>query len=123
MDRKYKIFRYIAYIIEIILVFVIQTTPGLLPEMGGTKPILLIPVALTIAFFEQEIPAMFFGLGCGVVLDLSFSSNIGYYAFFLTLICFIISQIFRDYMVVSFLNSLAFSAGVIVLIIIMQFLF
>jgi rod shape-determining protein MreD len=123
MEKKYKTFRYIAYAIEIVLLFVIQTTPDFLPEIAGAKPILLIPAALTVAFFEQEIPAMFFGLGCGVVLDLSSSNNIGFYAFTLTLICFVLSQIFRDYMVVSFLNSLAFSAVIVFGLIMVYFLF
>lgn len=122
MERRYKIFRYVAYSLEILLLFILQTTPFLLPEIGGSKPILLIPTALTIAFFEEEIPALFFGLSCGVILDLSVSNNIGYYAFTLTLISFIVSQIFRDYMVVNFLNSLAFSGIFVTLIILVYFL-
>ena len=55
MEKRYKFFRYLAYAIEILLVFIFQTTPQLLPEIGGSKPVLLIPVALTIAFFEEEI--------------------------------------------------------------------
>ena len=123
MEKRYRVFRYIAYAIEIILLFVLQTTPHLLPEIGGSKPVLLIPAALTIAFFEEEIPAMFFGLSCGIVLDLSISNNMGFFAFSLTLISFIVSLIFRDYMVVSFLNSLAFSAGIILFLIGIYFLF
>lgn len=123
MEKKYTVFRYIAYAIEIILLFVIQTTPNFLPEIAGSKGILLIPTALTIAFFEEEIPALFFGLGCGVVIDLSASNNIGFYAFTLTLVCFVVSRIFRDYMVVSFLNSFAFSAVISMVLILVYFLF
>ena len=122
MEKRYKIFRYVAYSLEIMLLFILQTTPFLLPEIGGSKPILLIPTALTIAFFEDEIPAIFFGLSCGVILDLSASNNIGYYAFTLTLASFVVSQIFRDYMVVSFLNSLAFSGIFVTVIILIYFL-
>lgn len=122
MEKRYTVFRYIAYAMEILLLFIIQTTPGFLPEIGGSKPVLLIPAALAIAFFENEIPAMFFGLGCGVVIDLSSSNNIGFYAFTLTLTAFIVSQIFRDYMVVSFLNSLAFSAGIILILVGLYFM-
>lgn len=123
MDRKYSVFRYIAYSIEILLLFILQTTPDMLPEILGGKPVLLIPVALCIAFFEEEIPAMFFGLACGVITDLSCSDNIGFYAFTLTLISFVVSQIFRDYMVVNLLNSLAFNAGTAVILICVHFLF
>ena len=123
MDRRYGVFRYIAYALEIILLFVLQTTPDLLPEICGGKPVLLIPAALSIAFFEQEIPSMFYGLACGIVIDLSSSDNIGFYAFTLTLICFVVSQIFRDYMVVNLLNSLAFSAGTAFVLIFLHFMF
>ena len=123
IDKKHKIFRYIAYALEIILLFIIQTTPGFLPIIAGSKGILLIPAVLTIAFFEEEVPALFFGLAGGVVLDLSASNNVGFYAFILTLVCFVVSRIFRDYMVVSFLNSLAFSALIITVIILVYFLF
>lgn len=122
MDRGYGIFRYIAYSIEIILMFILQTTPNLIPEIFGAKPLLLIPVALTIAFFEEEIPAMFFGLSCGIILDLSSSDNIGFFAFTLTLISFIMSQIFRDYMVVSLLNSLAFVSATSLVFIFLHFM-
>ena len=123
MEKRYTVFRYIAYSIEILLLFIIQTTPNFLPEIFGSKPILLIPVALSIAFFEEEKPAMFFGLGCGIFIDLSSSNNIGFYAVTLTLTTFVVSQIFRDYMVVSFLNSLAFSAGIIVILVGLYFVF
>ena len=34
MDR-YKIIRYFAYTIEILILYMVQETPGLLPEMGA----------------------------------------------------------------------------------------
>ena len=34
MDR-YKIIRYFAYTIEILILYMVQETPGLLPEIGG----------------------------------------------------------------------------------------
>ena len=122
MNEKNKVFRYLAYGIEIILVFVLQTTPNLLPEFFGEKAILLIPVALNIAYFEKEIPSMIFGVTCGIVIDLSSGNNIGFYAFFVTLVCFVVSQIFRDYIVVNFLNSLGFSTGIIFVVLTLHFI-
>lgn len=122
MDKKYTVFRYIAYSIEIVLLFILQTTPFLLPEILGSKPILLIPVAFTIAFFEKEIPAMFFGMSCGIFIDLSCSNNIGFYAFSLTLVSFIISQIFRDYVMINFINSFSISSGITVVLICVYFI-
>ena len=46
-DRAISFFRYLAYVIELILMFVLTTTPGLMPELCGAKPALLVCVALT----------------------------------------------------------------------------
>ncbi len=123
MDRRYTVFRYIAYSIEILLLFILQTTPRLLPELFGSKPLLLIPAAITIALFENEITAMFFGLACGLMLDLGYSDNIGYFTIILTVSCFFIALVFRDYLVVGFLNATVFNAIFCAGIILLYFLF
>ena len=110
MDRRYTVFRYFAYSLELLLLFILQTTPRLMPEILGSKPLLLLPAVITIAFFEYEIPAMFFGLAGGIMLDLGYSDNIGFFAVTLTLSCFFIGLVFRDYLVISFFNALAFNA-------------
>lgn len=123
MDRRYTVFRYIAYSLELILLFILQTTPRLLPEILGSKPLLLIPAAITIAFFENEIPAMFFGLASGLMLDFGYSDNIGFFTITLTISCFFIGLVFRDYLVISFLNATAFNAIFCSGLIILYFLF
>lgn len=123
MDRRYTVFRYLAYSIELVLLFVLQTTPRLLPEIFGSKPLLLIPAVITIAMFESEIPAMFFGLAGGLMLDLGYSDNIGYFTIVLTISCFFIGLIFRDYLVVGFLNATVFNAIFCAGIILLYFLF
>ncbi len=122
MDKKFTIVRYFAFGLEILLLFIIQATPNFIPEIFGGRPLLLIPAVLTIAYFEPEIPAMFFGIAGGVLLDLSYSDNIGYYTITLGIICFLLGWIFRDYMVVSFFNATAFSAVIIVGVISIYFL-
>lgn len=121
MEKKYTIVRYVAYGLEILILYILQGTPVFLPEIAGGKPLILIPVALTIAFFENEIPAMFFGLASGALLDIGTGGNIGYYTVMLTIICFAIGVIFRDYMVVSFLNAMAFCSAISVGLICINF--
>lgn len=127
MDRRYTVFRYLAYSLEILLLFILQTTPNLMPELFGSKPLLLIPAALTISFLESEIPAMFFGLACGLCLDFGYSDNVGFFTIALTISCYFISLVFRDYMVVSILNATAFNAifcsGLIILYFLFSFVF
>lgn len=127
MDRRYTAFRYVAYSLELLILFILQTTPRLLPEIFGSKPLLLIPAAITISLLESEIPAMFFGLAAGVMLDLGYSDNIGFFTIALTVSCFFIGLIFRDYLVISFFNALAFNAifcsGLIILFFLFSYVF
>ena len=123
MDKKFTVVRYFAYGMEILLLFILQSTPNLIPELFGGKPLLLIPAAITIALFEPEIPAMFFGISSGILLDLGYGDNIGFYTVTLGVICFLLGWIFRDYMVVSFLNATAFTTVITTGLICLYFLF
>ncbi len=123
MERRYTAFRYIAYSLELLLLFILQTTPRLMPEIFGSKPLLLLPAALTISYVESEIPAMFFGMASGILLDLGYGDNIGFFTFALTISCFFISVIFRDNFVVSFLNATAFNSIFCAGLIFLYFLF
>ena len=71
-DRTNAFFRYLAYALELILMFVLSTTPGIMPELFGAKPALLVCVALTVAVYEREIPAMIFGMIAGIMTDLGY---------------------------------------------------
>lgn len=127
MDRRYTVFRYIAYSLELLLLFILQTTPRLMPELFGSKPLLLIPAVITIALLENEIPAMFFGLAGGLLLDFGYSDNIGFFTITLTLSCFFIGLVFRDYLVISFVNATVFNAifssGLILLFFLFSYIF
>lgn len=123
MDRRYTAFRYLAYSLELLLLFIIQTTPRLLPEIFGSKPLLLLPAVLTISFLESEVPAMLFGMAGGIMLDFCYGDNIGFYTFFLTIICFFVSLIYRDNFVVSFVNASAFISIICSGLLIIYFLF
>ena len=75
--QNLKFFRYLAYSIEILVFFVLGSTPSLFPEIFGATPCLLVALAITIAVFESEVPAMIFGVICGALTDLGFSNSIG----------------------------------------------
>ena len=76
-EKANSFFRYLAYAVELILMFVLCTTPSLLPEIFGAKPALPICVALTAAVYEREIPSMILGMAAGIMTDLGFSNYIG----------------------------------------------
>ena len=109
-DRANSIFRYIAYTIELIIMFALASTPGVLPELFGAKPVLLICVALTVAVYEREIPAMIFGLAAGLLADISYTDNIGIFTISLTVICFVVGYAANNLIVANFLNFLLYAA-------------
>ena len=48
-EKMTSFFRYLAYAMEIVLLYVLGTTPDLLPQLFGAKPTPLLCVALTAA--------------------------------------------------------------------------
>ena len=91
-----KLVRYLAYTLEILVLFMVQETPGLLPSIFGARPVLLFPVVVTIAMFETEIPALGFGVLGGLLCDFGLSGMLGFHALVLGLLCFFISFSVRE---------------------------
>lgn len=109
-ERKNAVFRYIAYSIELILAFVLLSTPNLIPELFGAKPALLLCIALTAAVFEHEIPAMIFGAAAGILMDLGYADSIGLFAISLTIICFLLGWIANNLVTANIWNFLLIAA-------------
>ena len=113
MDR-YKIIRYFAYTIEILILYMVQETPGLLPEIGGARPVLLIPAAISIAMFESEFAGIGFGLLCGLFLDIGMGGVLGFHGLLLAAACYGVGLLTADLIQTNFLTSLLLAAGAIV---------
>ena len=94
---KLKIIRYAAYSLEIILLLVLQGTPGLIPEVFGGKPILLVSLALSIVAVEEVVPSLVFAAVCGALADISAEGTIGFFAVSLTLLCYALCCLTRYY--------------------------
>lgn len=107
--RSNAVFRWLAYAMEIVVLYALGNTPNLLPELWGAKPSLLLCVALTAAIFEREIPAMVIGIVCGVLTDLGYSNGIGYFTIALTIVCFIVGYAANNLIVATFRNFLLYS--------------
>ena len=122
MDTRLKILRFVAYSIEIAVLFVLEGTPMLLPEIFGSKPCLLLPVALTIAVFESETASMSFGFVCGILTDIGYTGNIGFYTIVLTLLCFFIGYCAGNFFVTNLLNASIIGIGSITVLLVLHFL-
>lgn len=121
--KNVRFFKYLAYSLEILVFFILGSTPSLLPQIFGATPCILVALALTIAVFESEIPAMIFGVICGVLTDLGFSNSIGTFTIALTICCFVLGFCANNIVTVNFLNVMITVAVVITALLSLHFLF
>mgnify|MGYP000291447692 CR=1 FL=1 len=120
---KYKFIRWTVYIAETILLYIIQLTPGLLPAVGGVRPVLLISSALCIAMFEGDMGGLFIGILSGFFIDLGGNSVIGFHSILLGLCCYFIGLLTMQLVRTNILTCLMFGAVSIVLICFSQWFF
>ena len=82
-------------------------------ETSGSyvKPLVLIPVALCIASHTGELQAMAVGAVCGLLLDLASGKLLGFDAFFLVIICVLISLLYRYFLRQKLINMLFLTAA------------
>ena len=121
MDKNQKLLRHIAYALEILVIFLLSGAPYILPSILGVKPVLLLPVVLTIAVFEGEIPAMNYGCVCGVLMDVGFTNDIGYYTIVLTILCFVLGYCASNFFVTNFVNAMVIGVSSIVALLLVHF--
>ncbi len=80
------IFKYTLYALILLLLYILQTTPGVL-ELAGAKPMLVIPAALAIAMVEGEFVGGVYGALAGLLCDLGGSVLFGFNGLFLSVFC------------------------------------
>ncbi len=81
--------KWLAYGLELFVVYILQTTPNLLPSFLGVKPLLLVVTAISIAMFEGEGAGTWIGLAAGLLIDLSAGGPFGFNGLMLMLICYV----------------------------------
>lgn len=123
MERKLKILRYIIYSIELLVLFIIQGTPNLIPELFGGKPSLLLPAAITIAMFESQIPALLFGTMGGLLTDIGNGGIIGFFAIIMTLFCYFTSYLTSEIILTKLSIALVISIISVSITMSLHFLF
>ena len=115
-------FRYLAYTLMLIILYVLEATPNLLPVIFGSKPMLLIPLALSISAREDYVASIVFSALCGIFIDISSIGAVGYFAIALTLSGYIQTDIFKKYIIPSFFSSTIYSVISISVVICLYFL-
>lgn len=123
MERRFKIFRYIIYSTELLVLFVLQGIPNLIPELFGGRPSLILPAVLTIAMFEPKLPALLFGLAGGLLTDMGNGGVIGFFAIIMTIFCYFISHLTSELIRTRLLVAMAISFAAILSTLCLHFLF
>lgn len=110
---KYKMLRYLAYTLEIIVFYVLEQTPRLIFPIFGAKPLFIIPALLMISLFEGEMAGFGFGIFVGVLLDVSFSWSLGFYTVVMPIMGYVVGWISRN-IIKNTLPSAALLSGIFV---------
>ena len=106
-------FKYFGFALLLVLMTVLQATPKLLPEPMGSKPFLLLALALAVNAREEFIPSIVFASLCGVFADLNAGGCVGYFAVTLTLSCAAVHYITRTYLNNTFFTFIVTSAAAV----------
>lgn len=118
-----KAVRFLAYTIELLVLFVLQETPGLIPVIYTARPVLVLPAALSIAMFEEETASMAFGLVGGLLLDFGYGGVFGFHALLLTAGCYVISLTAANLFQTNFLSSLLLTSAATAATFLLQWVF
>ncbi len=118
-----KLIRYLAYVLELLVLFMLQETPGLLPSIFGARPVLLFPAVVAIAMLEPEVPALLFGVVGGLFCDFGLSGMLGFHALVLGVLCFFISLVIRAYLQNNMATAILTGVWSIGLVVLAQWFF
>ena len=94
---RWYILKYGAYALMALLLFRLQSIPGLL-EIGGVRPLPLAALEVLVATMERELPGVLFCIFCGYLCDLYTVAPMGYYMLLLTVLGLICGLVIRNYL-------------------------
>jgi rod shape-determining protein MreD len=97
-DAVLTFFRIVAYI-EIALVCQVISSVG-----TGVKPLILIPFAICLSTWSDEVSSAFAGMLCGFLIDMSCSRLLGFNAIILIILCTATSLLYTRLLRRKFIN-------------------
>lgn len=111
MNSRHPILRGLYFALEILLLWLLQSTPRLLPELFGAKPVLLLALALSVSVCVAPAPAVIWGAVCGAAADFASGGTIGYFAVTVALVCFAQASVLGTYFNRNWFTSAVLSFG------------
>lgn len=121
-ETKLHIQKMTIYGTALLLLYVLQTTPGFL-TFWGAKPLLVLPLVVSLAMMEGELVGGLFGLAAGILCDTSAITIFGINSLIYMAACVAIGLIVIYYMQPSCTNSLIFTGLVLLFRQLFEFFF
>ena len=126
MDARKRTMRLVAkhgcFVLALLLAYVLQTMPGFL-SFFGVKPVFLVPLALCIAAYEGAFAGAIYGALAGLLWDIAAGRVTGFFAILLMICCFLVSVAVSMYLRNTVLNLSLLSAGALLLLCTIDFMF
>ena len=101
--------RLVIYSIELLLLYVLQST-SFLPMYDGVRPLVLVCAAMTIALFEGDITGLIFGIAAGLLIDMGGADVLGFHALVLGVCGYVLGamtmELFKTNLLVAMLAML-----------------
>lgn len=94
--------KWAAYIISAMLAFAFSTSGS----STHSKALALMPLAISIAVFSEEIPSAAMGGFAGLLIDISQGQLLGFTGLYLCLLCGLVSALFRRFLRKNIINYL-----------------
>ena len=111
--------RWLFYALLLLLFYLWETNP----LIKGFCPLLLIPLATSVALREGELAAGVFGAFCGIMLDMASGTIVGFSALWLLVCCPVISLLSQFWIKINFISHFVMNLAVSIIMAAMDFLF
>lgn len=123
-NNPLQILKYVLFVFEVFTLFFISDTAGVLPEILSAKPALMVCAAIAISLSGiRELPAMCFGVLCGLLMDFSRGGPYGFHALILAVCCYVCSLLVQKLFQKNLLSALMMTVLAILLVFILQWFF
>ena len=103
-SNNYKILRVCIYMVELFLLFSACQVPGLIMEIKGGRPIMIIPFFLAVSLFEGNYLSICFVFFCGAVADLSFGKYPGFNLAIMGILGYLLGKVTEKTFEINFLT-------------------
>ena len=117
-----KIIKYVLLCLCVMVLYVLQGTPGFL-SIWGVKPVLLIPFCINLAALEEENYKLIVYVVAGLLMELSAGRIIGYYTIPVVLACTACSFVVRILIKPNYRNTVAMAFISTFVILLIDFFF